>query len=111
MRIRTLLSLAACVVTLVSLCALRPLAAAAAKEAKAAKMPPITEPILFNTPEADTVLAALEVFPPDNPWNAVVSDWHLHPDSREMIASIGPDKPLRYNTDMAFVLVPPDQKR
>ena len=36
--------------------------------------PAITGPILFDTPEADAILAALEVFPPDNPWNQVVSE-------------------------------------
>jgi hypothetical protein len=76
-----------------------------------AKMPAITKPVMFNTPEADTILEALEVFPPDNPWNQVVSSWPVHPNSKNIIASIGPTKPLRYNPDMAFVLVPPDQKR
>jgi hypothetical protein len=33
------------------------------------KMPEVTRPVLFNTPEADRILAALQVFPPDNPWN------------------------------------------
>jgi len=78
---------------------------------RAAKMPLITGPVMFNTPQADAILSALEVFPPDNPWNQVVSDWPLHPDSRNIIASIGRDKPLRYNPDMGFVLVPPDQKK
>lgn len=78
---------------------------------RAAKMPPVTGPILFDTAEADAVMAALEVFPPDNPWNQVVDNWPVHPNSRNIIASIGPDKPMRYNDDMAFVLVPPDQKR
>ena len=78
---------------------------------RAAKMPGITRPVMFNTPEADAILSALEVFPPDNPWNQVVEDWPLHPNSKRMIASIGADKPLRYNPDMGFVLVPPDQKR
>jgi hypothetical protein len=76
-----------------------------------AKMPPITKPISFDTPEADEIGAALEVFPPDNPWNLLVENWPLHPDSKAIVGSIGPDKPLRYSPDMAFVLVPPDQKR
>ena len=37
--------------------------------------------------------------------------WPLHPNSRKIIASIGADKPFRYNPDMGFVLVPPDQRR
>ena len=78
---------------------------------RAAKMPPISKPVMFDTPEADSILSALEVFPPDSPWNQVVSDWPLHPDSEKIIASIGRDKPLRYNPDMAFILVPPDQPR
>ena len=78
---------------------------------RAAKMPPITKPILFCTPEADAICSALEVFPADNPWNQVVSDWPLHPNSKNIIASIGAEKPFRYNADMGFVLVPPDQPR
>jgi hypothetical protein len=76
---------------------------------RAAKMPKFDKPVMFDTPEADAILAALEVFPPDNPWNQDVSGWPLHPNSRNMIASIGRDKPLRGNTDMGFILVPPDQ--
>ena len=78
---------------------------------RAAKMPPITKPVMFDTPEADAILSALEVFPPDNPWNQVVTDWPVHPNSTNLIASIGPQKPLRCNTDMGFILVPPEQKR
>jgi len=78
---------------------------------RAAKMPKITKPVMFNTAEADAILAALEVFPPDNPWNEVISDRPVHPNSKNIIASIGPDKSLQYNIDMCFILVPPDQKR
>ncbi len=78
---------------------------------RAAKMPKIDRPISFDTAEADAILSALEAFPPDNPWNLVVSDWPTHPNSAKIVASIGASKPLRYNPDMGFVLVPPDQKR
>ena len=74
-------------------------------------MPAITGPILFNTPEADLVLAALQVFPPDNPWNQDISARPLLPGSKQLVASIGEDKRLAYNLDMSFILVPPDQKR
>jgi hypothetical protein len=74
-------------------------------------LPGLTRPVLFDTPEADRILESLQVFPPDNPWNVDISDWPLHPGSRRLIASIGVDKPLRYNADMGFVLVPPDQER
>jgi hypothetical protein len=77
---------------------------------RAAKMPRIDKPVLFNTPEADAIVAALEVFPPDNPWNLDVSEWPLHADSANIIASIGRQKPLHYNPDMGYVLVPPKQR-
>ncbi|AMV29131.1 hypothetical protein VT84_32350 [Gemmata sp. SH-PL17] len=76
-----------------------------------AAMPKIDKPVSFDTPEADAILAALEVFPEDNPWNLVVSDWPLHPKSKEIVASIGANKPLRCNPDMSFVLVPPGEKK
>ena len=78
---------------------------------RATKMPVLTQPVTFNTPEADAILDALEVFPPDNAWNQLVSAWPLHPNSRSIVASIGSEKPLQYNPDMGFILVPPDQKR
>jgi hypothetical protein len=84
---------------------------ARAERLKAAKMPAVTKPVLFDTPEADAILAALEVFPPDNPWNTVVADWPVHPNSKNIVASVGATKPFRYNPDMGFVLVPPDQKK
>lgn len=76
-----------------------------------AKMPEIDRPIAFNTPEADKILEALEVFPPDNPWNILVDEWPVHPRSKQIVEGIGADKPLRYNTDMNFVLVPPNQPK
>jgi hypothetical protein len=78
---------------------------------RASAMPKIDKPMLFNTPEADAIVSVLEVFPPDNPWNLVIEDWPLHPNSKEIIESIGANKKLRYNTDMGYVLVPPDQKK
>ncbi len=77
----------------------------------AATMPKVTRPVSFETSEADAIVSALEVFPPDNPWNLVVADWPLHPNSKNVIKSIGANKPLRYNPDMGYVLVPPDQPK
>src|SRR5215468_4971572 len=73
--------------------------------------PKITHPVMFDTPEADKILAALQVFPPDNPWNQDISSRPVHPNSKKMIAGIGAAKSLQYNLDMSFILVPPDQKR
>src|SRR5262249_55864968 len=75
------------------------------------KMPDVKQPVMFNTPEADRILAALQVFPPDNPWNEDISKLPVHPISKKMIAGIGADKRLAYNLDMCFILVPPDQKK
>ncbi|MGD0783728.1 MAG: hypothetical protein ABSA30_12795 [Candidatus Aminicenantales bacterium] len=92
-------------------------AAAGAEPAKGgaraarSNVPAATRPTAFDTPEADKVLSALQVFPPDNPWNQDVSRWPVHPNSQNIIASIGAQKPLRHNSDMGFILVPPDQKR
>src|SRR5690242_2224283 len=74
-------------------------------------MPEVTRPVLFNTPEADRILEALQVFPPDNPWNEDISRRPLHPRSKQFVASVGEDKRLAYNLDMCFVLVPPNQKK
>ena len=77
----------------------------------AAEMPAIREPVLFNASEADAILSALQTFPPDNPWNIPVDTWPVSDNSAAMIESIGADKPLRGNSDMGFVLVPPDQAK
>lgn len=78
---------------------------------RAARMPTIDKPILFDTPEADAIVSALEVFPPDNPWNLIIDDWPVHPNSTNIVESIGANKKLRCNADMGYVLVPPGQKR
>jgi hypothetical protein len=78
---------------------------------RSTKMPKFDKPVMFDTPQADAIVSALEVFPPDNPWNLDVSDWPLHPNSKNIIASIGPGKPLRYNPDMSYILVPRGQKK
>ncbi len=74
-------------------------------------MPAITKPVMFDTPEADAILAALQVFPPDNPWNQDISSLPVHADSAAIIARIGVDKPLEYNLDMGFIIVPANQRR
>jgi hypothetical protein len=85
-------------VRLTSLCvvaflALASLGFAADKQAETGKVR-ITQPVLFGTPESDKILASLQIFPPDNPWNQDVSRWPLHPNSRSIIASIGVGKPM-----------------
>lgn len=74
-------------------------------------LPKIAHPVMFDTPEADKILAALQVFPPDNPWNQDISALPVHSNSTAIIASIGRDKHIDFNLDMNFVIVPPDQLR
>jgi hypothetical protein len=85
--------------------------AAPKEEPRGPRLPKVRQPLLFNTPEADAVLAALQVFPKNSAWNEDVSKRPVHPDSDKLVASIGKDKPIGWNWDMAFVIVPPDQPR
>src|SRR5262245_23890552 len=75
------------------------------------KLPEIKRPVMFNTPEADAILASLQVFPADNAWNEDISKLPVHANSKNLIASVGTEKPLQYNLDMCFIIVPPDQKK
>jgi hypothetical protein len=81
------------------------------KQSAGRTLPVLTRPVMFNTPEADKIVAAMQIFPPDNPWNEDISLRPLHPNSKNLIASVGVDKPLAFNSDMGFILVPPDQKK
>jgi hypothetical protein len=82
----------------------------AAPEKKPPPIPAFSAPVLFNTPEADRILTALQVFPKNNPWNEDITARPVHPDSDKIIAAIGPKRRVGYNLDMGFILVPPDQK-
>ena len=74
-------------------------------------LPPIPGPVMFDTPQADAILAAMQVFPQDNAWNQDISSMPTHRDSARIIASIGAAKRLDYNLDMNFIIVPRDQPR
>ena len=73
-----------------------------------AVVPRITAPVLFDTPEADRILSALQILPPDNPWHEDISGRPVHPMSAAIVRSIGADAPLGYNLDMNYVIVPAD---
>lgn len=75
------------------------------------ELPPVATPLLFNTPQADAVLSALQIFPKDNPWNEDISDRPVAQDSDAIIRSIGGQRKFRWNQDMAFMLVPPGQPK
>ncbi len=80
-------------------------------------MPVVTNAILFNTPEADAVMAGLQVFPRDNAWNEDISRRPLLANSDAMIAQIfselnavGTNSPkLRAFKEMNFIFVPNNQ--
>ncbi len=77
-------------------------------------LPVVKVPLLFNTLEADAVLAAMQIMPRDNPWNEDISKRPLLPNSEAMIARISADlapnrRTLRLFTEMNFVLVPDNQ--
>jgi hypothetical protein len=79
--------------------------------ARAADVPPVNEPTPFYTEAADAIVSKLQIMPKDNPWHEDISSWKVAKNSAAIVKSIGVEKPLRYNADMGFVLVPPDQKR
>lgn len=76
-----------------------------------ATAPTVTRPISFETPEADAIVSAMEFYPANNAMYHDISEWPVHSNSDNIIASIGPDDPLRHNTDMGWVFVPADQKK
>ena len=79
--------------------------------AAASQTAPAVPGVMFDTPEADQILASLQVFPPDNPWNEDISSRPVASDSAAIIASIGAERSLGYNLDMNFVIARPDQPR
>jgi hypothetical protein len=72
-------------------------------------LPEIKAPVLFDTPEADRILSALQILPPDNPWHEDISTRPVHEMSAAIIKSIGANLPLGFNLDMNFVIVPANQ--
>jgi len=80
-------------------------------------MPALTNTVLFNTAEADAVMAAMQIFPRDNAWNEDISRRPLLANSGAMIAQIfselnavGTNSPkLRAFKEMNFILVPANQ--
>ncbi|MEJ0089208.1 MAG: hypothetical protein WDM80_05600 [Limisphaerales bacterium] len=77
-------------------------------------VPVVTSPLLFNTNNADVVVAAMQIFPVTNPWNEDISRRPLLVNSDAMIAQINSDvgssnRKLRLFQEMNFVLVPDSQ--
>ena len=76
----------------------------------------VSAPLLFNTPEADAVVAAMQIMPVDSAWNEDVSRRPLLANSDAMIAQITSDlasnrRTLRAFSEMNYALVPDNQPR
>lgn len=76
--------------------------------------PVVSQSILFNTSEADAVVAAMQIFPVTSAWNEDISQRPLLINSEAMIAQITSDlsssrRTLRAFHEMNFVLVPDNQ--
>jgi len=76
--------------------------------------PVLTNAVLFNTPEADAIVAAMQVFPVDSAWNEDISRRPALTNSDAMIAQISNDllstrRTLRAFKEMNFALIPDSQ--
>src|SRR5712691_8424324 len=76
--------------------------------------PVLTNAVLFNTPAADAIVAAMQIFPVDSAWNEDISRRPALPNSDAMIARISSDlsstrRTLRAFEEMNFALVPDSQ--
>jgi len=76
--------------------------------------PVVTNSILFNTPEADDIVSAMQIFPVTHPWNEDISRRPLLPNSEAMITQIVTDlsasrRTLRVFFEMNFALAPDTQ--
>src|SRR5437899_1882470 len=74
-------------------------------------LPVVTNSILFNTPAADSVVSAMQIFPVTNPWNEDISRRPVLTNSDAMIAQIISDllasrRHLVAFQEMNFALVP-----
>ena len=77
-------------------------------------LPVVTNAILFNTTNADAVLATMQIFPVTNPWNECISNRRVLANSTAMISQITNDlatnrQTLRMFKEMNFVLAPDAQ--
>ncbi len=78
--------------------------------------PVVTTPTLFNTPQADAIVSAMQIFSVTNPWNEDISRRPLLSNSAAMIAQLKSDlsssrQTLRPFYEMNYVLVPDNQAR
>jgi hypothetical protein len=77
------------------------------------KLPVLKEPVLFNTPQADAILSAMQIMPLDSSWNENISSLPVLAESSVILARISADlgdrQMLRVFEEMNFVMVPDAQ--
>src|ERR1043166_6577290 len=78
--------------------------------------PIVTTPTLFNTPQADAIISAMQIFPVTNPWNEDISRRPLLSNSATMVSQLKSDlsstrQTLRPFYEMNYVLLPDNQAR
>ena len=76
--------------------------------------PVVTDATLFNTAQADAIVAAMQIFPVTSAWNEDISRRPLLPNSDAMIAQIMADlsssrRTLQAFQEMNFILAPDSQ--
>src|SRR5437763_6873682 len=76
----------------------------------------VTSPTLFNTPQADAIVSAMQIFPVTNSWNEDISRRPLLSNSATMITQLKSDlsssrQTLRPFYEMNYVLVSDNQTR
>lgn len=76
----------------------------------------VTQPIVFNTPQADAIVAAMQIMPATSPWNERIDKRPVRANSSAMITQITNDlassrRTLRPFFEMNYVLVPDTQPR
>jgi len=74
-------------------------------------LPKFKAPVMFNAPEADDILDAMQVFPKDNPWNEDISKLPVHTDSDRIVRNVGADTNIHVDVSENFILIPPDQPK
>jgi len=82
-------------------------------------LPVVTQPTVFNTPQADAIVSALQIFPTDNAWNEDVSKRDRLGNSDAMITKVKAEiaakganrQTLRAFYEMNYVLIPDAQPR
>ncbi len=74
-------------------------------------IPLITQPILFNTPQADEIIKSLRIFPSNSAYNEDITNRPVAPNSTAIIEGMKSRNSLGYNLDMGYVIVPPDQQK